>query len=105
MTRAWNGRAVTAAVAHVVTQAGGICALCGHHGANSLDHIKPRHTHPELTWDPTNWQAAHLLAAGKPHGCQTPSCHCIGNRGKSTKTNDTAVTASTPDTVTPSRDW
>ena len=24
-----------------------------------VDHIKPRATHPELTWDSTNWRAAH----------------------------------------------
>lgn len=26
----------------------------------SLEHIKPRSTHPHLTWEPTNWAPAHL---------------------------------------------
>lgn len=105
MTRAWNGRAVTNAIAHVIAQANGICALCGHPGANSLDHIKPRETYPELTWDPTNWQAVHLHRAGKPKGCQHPGCPCIGNRGKGESDNAAAVTASTPTPTSPSRDW
>lgn len=26
----------------------------------SVQHLKSRHHHPELTWDPLNWAPAHL---------------------------------------------
>lgn len=26
----------------------------------SVEHIKPRSTHPHLTWDPANWAPSHL---------------------------------------------
>lgn len=38
----------------------------------SVQHVKPRSTHPHLTWDPTNWKPAHLRC----------------NQGQGTKTID-----------------
>ena len=78
----WNGQTTAKAIAYVVARDSGICHLCGHPGANSCDHVQPVSQHPELEWDPTNWKAAHLFAAGHPKGCQTPGCHCPGNRGR-----------------------
>lgn len=91
----WNGARVTAAVAHVVARDGGICWLCRHDGANSLDHVIPVKQDPTREWDPTNWKAAHLNQAGTPKGCQTPGCQCIGN----TKRKDN------PAQIPPSRSW
>ncbi len=85
MTRpGWSGRRVTDAIRFVVTRDNGMCGICDHPGANSLDHIKPVTEAPHLEWDPTNWQAAHLDPAGRPNGCNTHGCHCPGNRGRGT---------------------
>lgn len=91
----WNGRRVTQAVAAVIARDHGTCHLCGHTGANSLDHIHPASTHPDLEWEPSNWRAAHLTKAGTPTGCTTPDCTCIGNKGR----------RATPITTPPSRPW
>jgi hypothetical protein len=91
----WNGARVTAAIRWVITRDHGICWLCGHNGATSLDHIHPASTHPELEWTPTNWRAAHLGKAGRPKGCTTPHCTCPGNTGR----------RNTPATTPPSRRW
>lgn len=47
------------------------CVICGqgidydlptsHPDSCSVQHLKPRSTHPHLTWDPTNWAPAHLV--------------------------------------------
>lgn len=75
----WGGSRVTKARAWVIARDHGICAICDHPGANSLEHIIPRAVAPELTWDPTNWAATHLHTAGRDLGCQTPDCGCVGN--------------------------
>jgi hypothetical protein len=93
--RGWSGRRATRARLHVINRDAGLCWLCGHHGATSLDHINPASTHPHLEWEPTNWRAAHLTKAGTDHGCTTPGCHCIGNKGRK----------ATPITAPPSRNW
>jgi 5-methylcytosine-specific restriction endonuclease McrA len=46
------------------------CVICGqpidydlptsHPDSCSVQHLKPRSTHPWLTWDPSNWAPAHL---------------------------------------------
>lgn len=81
----WNGRRATAASRYVVRRDAGLCWLCNHDGATSLDHVMPASTHPALEWEPTNWRAAHLTKAGTPTGCQVPGCTCIGNKGRKAK--------------------
>ena len=46
------------------------CCICGqpidytlrhpHKQACSVQHVKPRSTHPHLTWEPSNWAPSHL---------------------------------------------
>lgn len=95
----WNGRRVTAAVAFVIRRDHGICHLCNHTGATSLDHLQPATLRPDLEWEPTNWAAAHLRPAGRPNGCTHPGCTCPGNLGRGI--------APVTDThrAKPSRDW
>lgn len=78
----WTGRKVTNAIAYVVNRDDGICGICDHPGANSLDHVLPVVNRPDLEWEPTNWQAVHLDPARQPKGCPTPGCHCTGNVGR-----------------------
>lgn len=91
----WSGRKVTRAIAWVVTKYRGICWLCNHPGATSLDHVVPVSIDPTLEWDPTNWRASHLASAGHPKGCQTPGCTCPGNTGRK----------NAPAELPPSRTW
>lgn len=35
------------------------CWLCGQPGADSIDHVLPKHTHRELMWDLGNMKPAH----------------------------------------------
>jgi hypothetical protein len=79
MARLWNGRRVTRAVAYVIRRDNGICWICSHPGANSLDHRIPVSIRPDLEWTPSNWSAAHRQRAGTPGGCDHPGCTCIGN--------------------------
>lgn len=72
----WGGRDAQRARRYVLQRDNGICWICHHPGADSLDHIKQRKTHPELTWDPTNWAAAHG-AAQPQFGC--PGQYARGN--------------------------
>lgn len=90
-----GGRREQAARTWVITRDHGICWLCNHPGANSLDHIHPVTTHPHLAWEPTNWKAAHLTRAHTPTGCTHPGCTCIGNKARK----------ATPITPPPSRTW
>lgn len=91
----WNGARVTAAVAFTINRDNGICWLCQHPGANSLDHIQPASTRPDLEWNPNNWRAAHLASAGHPKGCTEPGCTCTGNTGR----------RATPPDQPPTRRW
>lgn len=36
-----------------------VCWLCGHPGADSIDHYFPVSTHPHLAYEVWNWRAAH----------------------------------------------
>lgn len=82
---AWGGRRANAARAQV--RAVGYvkderCCICRqpidyrlpstHPDGMSVQHVKPRSTHPHLTWDPANWKPAHLRC----------------NQGQGTKTID-----------------
>jgi hypothetical protein len=91
----WNGRRVTNAKAWVINRDKGICWLCHHPGANSLDHILPASTHPNLEWTRTNWKAAHLGQAGQHDGCSVEGCTCPGNRKRGAR----------PHTAPPTRSW
>lgn len=68
------------ALTHTLNRDNGTCWICGHPGANSIDHVLSQQARPDLVWEPTNWRAAHLHAAGLPLGCTTPGCDCIGNQ-------------------------
>lgn len=91
----WSGRRATRARQFVIARDSGLCWLCNHPGATSLDHVLPASTHPDLEWEPTNWRAAHLTRAGTPTGCTTPGCSCIGNKARK----------ATPITAPASRNW
>ena len=59
----WGGRRVQAAREWLATTLPRPCSKCG---ATvwawqrwELDHIRDRDTYPELTWEPSNWAAAH----------------------------------------------
>lgn len=97
----WGGRPAQRARTYVLNRDHGICHICRHPGANSLDHLVSKLLHPELTWDPTNWAAAHMQRAGQPGGCQHPGCTCIGNRLRAAGTG----THPTPDDPKPTREW
>lgn len=91
----WGGRRATAARRWVLDKYAGRCWLCDHDGANSLDHVQPASTRPDLEWEPTNWRAAHFGKAGQPKGCKVDGCRCPGNAGRKAK----------PWTSPPSRTW
>lgn len=84
----WQGRRATAATAYVIARDHGQCWLCGHTGANTLDHLQPKSLRPDLEWTPSNWRAAHLAHAGRPRGCTEPGCTCPGNSGRKTRPPD-----------------
>lgn len=56
-----------------------VCWLCGHDGANDVDHVIPRTVAPELELDITNLRPAH--GANSP----CPTCGKRCNREKSDK--------------------
>lgn len=70
-TRAWSGRGVAQARAFMAmnTKWPCVCGQCGKRVDKSkpwaVGHIKPRATHPELTWDPSNWQIEHRKCSNK----------------------------------------
>lgn len=68
----WGGRRARAALARVRSLGARNhtpCVLCDepidytleypNPWACSVEHVKPRRDHPELTWDPGNWAPAH----------------------------------------------
>ena len=55
----YGGRAARRWVAAVLDTYGTSCHLCGHPGAESGDHIKPRATHPELMYVVENGRPVH----------------------------------------------
>jgi 5-methylcytosine-specific restriction endonuclease McrA len=59
MGRAVNGASVRAYDAAVFAEFGTTCHLCGLPGANTVDHIRPQSTHPELRWELSNGRPAH----------------------------------------------
>lgn len=70
--RRWQGRAAQQALAWVKAKGrreGLDCCICGQpidysltgtEWSCSVQHLAARSTHPELTWDRTNWEPAHL---------------------------------------------
>ena len=74
----WSGRRAQDAAEWCKANLGWTCWLCGHPiepGDYSVDHVLPRMTHPELTWERANWRPAH----GRRH----PQWGCPGNYGRS----------------------
>ena len=53
------------------------CWLCGHGGADTLDHVIPVAQAPGLAKDPTNLRPAHGVA-----GCPTCGHRCNQERGQ-----------------------
>lgn len=90
MTRTF-GRRTQAAARYTITRDHGICQICGHPGADSWGHKLPVKTHPELEWNPSNWQAEHLT----PRTLDVDGYDCPGNVAK-------GATTTTP---TPTREW
>jgi hypothetical protein len=105
----WTGRKVTTAIAWTVNRDAGICGICDHTEANSLDHIVPVAERPDLEWDPDNWRACHLNPAGQPKGCTHPGCHCPGNVGRGViplqVIRDIVLAANARAVPTRSREW
>jgi 5-methylcytosine-specific restriction endonuclease McrA len=65
----------------VLYASGYICHLCGHGGANSIDHLIPLSWGIVSAWDLTNWRAAH----GGGVVCPVCGIECNsakGNRGQ-----------------------
>lgn len=91
----WNTRQIHQALTHVIARDGGTCWLCGHPGANSIDHVIPVIQRPDLEWTSTNWKGAHLTKAGTPTGCTTDGCTCVGNKGRRDRVHN----------APPSRTW
>lgn len=90
-TRRTYGRRTTEARRYTLDRDRGICAICGHPGADTLGHRLPVATHPELEHDPANWQAEH----GARRTLELDGYDCQGNYAKQ-------ATTTTP---APSRDW
>jgi hypothetical protein len=84
----WGGRAAARATRWVLIRDAGICWICHHPGADTLDHIKPRSTHPELTWDPNNWRAAH--------GKARPEYDCPGQYARGTYPGPRRIASTKP---------
>lgn len=55
----YGGRPAQRWVAAVLERDGDTCHLCGHAGAESADHLKPRETHPHLMYDVANGKPVH----------------------------------------------
>lgn len=54
-----RGTAWEALRRRVLTEESGICWLCGHGGATTVDHIVPASVDPSLRWERSNLRAAH----------------------------------------------
>jgi hypothetical protein len=70
-----NGRATSTwkrVRLRVLAESGGICWLCGHPGADTVDHVRP--LAEGGTNDPANLRAAH--------GPRRPEYGCPGNYGR-----------------------
>lgn len=60
-----------------IANAAGICHICGHDGANSVDHLVPLSWGQVSGWDLANWRAAH--GGGRP--CPTCGVECNASKG------------------------
>lgn len=83
-TSKWGGRKATNLREYVLRRDGGICWICGKPGATTIDHIKPKSTHPQLMWEPTNLKAAHGPATGTCPGQYARGNTPTPTRGKNT---------------------
>ncbi len=71
-------------VKFVVSRDAGICAICGHAGANSADHKVSVTERPDLALTASNLQAAH----GYPGGCPACSAASVARGGKPVYCNE-----------------
>ncbi|MFF7180150.1 HNH endonuclease [Streptomyces sp. NPDC008121] len=53
-----------------------VCHICGHAGADVIDHITPVSKAPHLARDQDNWAPAHGV-----NGCPTCGRKCNGEKG------------------------
>lgn len=87
----WTGTAARTARQRCMQLHGYTCWLCGQPITDindyTVDHVIPRSTAPELTWDPTNWRPAH----GRKH----PELNCPGNKGRGNRAPTTHTTTRT----------
>lgn len=90
-----TGRRWLALARAVIARDHGICARCGHHGADTAGHVLPVSTHPQLALDPDNLRAEH----GTKRTLEHDGYDCTGNYAAGA---DTGITAGEPP---PSRDW
>lgn len=70
---AWSGRRRAEALAKVKAEGrrtNAVCCICKqginydlaypHPQSCSVQHVKSRNAYPHLTWEPSNWEPAHL---------------------------------------------
>lgn len=70
---AWSGRRRADALARVKAEGrrtSAVCCICEqgidyslaypHEQSCSVQHVKSRKAYPHLTWEPSNWEPAHL---------------------------------------------
>jgi 5-methylcytosine-specific restriction endonuclease McrA len=77
----WRAQKVVAEQRRIHAHRNTPCWICGQPidytlGPNdamrfSVDHVQPRSIRPDLTWDPSNWAAAHMRC-NKARGNRTP---------------------------------
>lgn len=67
-----------------------ICWICGHHGANQIDHDPPR-VHYQVKLDQNTWRPAHGNGA-----MQCPTCGRSCNQERGTKSIDELALITTP---------
>lgn len=71
-----GGRPYTRFCRAVYLMWGRTCHLCGHPGADSVDHLIPLSVWPDQPLDPTQARPAHGVA-----GCPTCGVKCNQSRG------------------------
>ena len=93
MSAPWGGRRAQAARAWIASTLPRPCSKCGQpvHPWHEwdLDHLRDRHRHPELTWQPSNWAAAHSA-------CNRSAGAAAGNRARTRP----PITAAAPHLIT-----
>lgn len=73
-----NGKRVRAFNAAVFNIHGGVCHLCGHPGADTVDHLKPVSRYPALRWDIDNARPAHRSCNSRRKAAAVPDAWGAG---------------------------